>query len=115
MGKWSKKFMGRTSSIGYGNVGYGNAAAAPWGGSGPRSAVMGQGRGASAGYGSSQGYGYGGNDVSYGAPSGYGAVGGRPGSMPNSHGGGYVDASDGGIKTAAMVVFFLNQFIYNGF
>ncbi|CAN7006782.1 hypothetical protein IGI04_010317 [Brassica rapa subsp. trilocularis] len=94
-GSGPRSSWGGQAPSGYGNVGYGNAAA-PWvGGSGPGSAVMGQGGGASAGYGSSQGYGYGGNDASYGAPSGYGAVGGRPGSMPNSHGGGYGDGSDG--------------------
>ncbi|CAA7025132.1 unnamed protein product [Microthlaspi erraticum] len=84
---------GQAPPSGYGNVGYGNAA--PWGGSGPGSAVMGGQGGASGGYGS-QGYGYGGgNDSSYGTPSGYGAVGGRSGSVPNnSHGGGYADGSD---------------------
>ncbi|CAN8315922.1 unnamed protein product [Cochlearia groenlandica] len=70
---------------GYSNVGYGNSA--PWGGSAPGSAVIGQ-AGAPAGYGG-QGYGYGGNESSYGTPSGYGAVGGRSGSMPNSHVGVY--------------------------
>ncbi|XP_009132928.1 heterogeneous nuclear ribonucleoprotein 1 [Brassica rapa] len=94
-GSGPRSSWGGQAPTGYSNVGYGNAAA-PWvGGSGPGSAVMSQGGGASAGYGSSQGYGYGGNDASYGAPSGYGAVGGRPGSMPNSHGGGYADGSDG--------------------
>ncbi|KAL0740603.1 hypothetical protein Bca4012_082116 [Brassica carinata] len=90
-GSGPRSSWGGQAPSGYGNVGYGNAAAAaaPWGGSGPGSAVMGQG-GASAGYGG-QGYGYGGNDSSYGTPAGYGAVGGRP----NSHGGGYADGSDG--------------------
>ncbi|KAL1206166.1 Heterogeneous nuclear ribonucleoprotein 1 [Cardamine amara subsp. amara] len=90
-GNGPRSSWGAQAPSGYGNVGYGNAA--PWGGSGPGSAVMGQG-GASAGYGS-QGYGYGGNDSSYGTPSAYGAVGGRSGNIPNSHGGGYADASDG--------------------
>ncbi|KAG2308935.1 hypothetical protein Bca52824_028683 [Brassica carinata] len=72
--KWSKKFWGGQAPSGYGNLGYGNAPAA----------LMGQG-------GASAGYGYGANDSSYGAPSGYGAIGGRP----NSLGGGYADVSDG--------------------
>ncbi|CAF1866593.1 hypothetical protein Bca4012_033821 [Brassica carinata] len=84
-GSGPRSSWGGQAPSGYGNLGYGNAPAAPWGGSGgPGSAVMGQG-------GASAGYGYGANDSSYGAPSGYGAIGGRP----NSLGGGYADVSDG--------------------
>ncbi|CAN8285218.1 unnamed protein product [Cochlearia groenlandica] len=85
-GSGPRSSWGAQAPSGYGNVGYGNAAA-PWGG--PGSAVMGHQTGVSAGYG------YGGNDSSYGTQSGYGAVGGRPGDVPNSHGGGYADATDG--------------------
>ncbi|CAN8247778.1 unnamed protein product [Cochlearia groenlandica] len=87
-GSGPRSSYGAQAPSGYGNVGYGGNAA-PWAGSGPGSAVIGQ-AGASAGYGS-QGYGYSGNDSSYGAPSGYGAVGGRP----NNDGGGYAGAVDG--------------------
>lgn len=79
------------ASSGYGGAGaYGNA---PWGasvgGGGPQAtAPTGQSPSGAAGYGN-QGYGYGGgyggNDGSYGNPAGYGAVGGRIGSTPNSN------------------------------
>ncbi|TQE09585.1 hypothetical protein C1H46_004804 [Malus baccata] len=79
---------------GYGAMGYGNTA--PWavssgsagtGSGGPGSAPAGQSPSTAAGYGT-QGYGYGGysaTDASYANPSGYGAVGGRSGSVPNNN------------------------------
>ncbi|KAF2285535.1 hypothetical protein GH714_005361 [Hevea brasiliensis] len=80
---------------GYGSMGYGTAAS--WGApntgagsGGPGSTPAGQSPSGTAGYGN-QGYGYGnygGNDGSYGNPTGYGAVGGRSGGTPNSNVGG---------------------------
>ncbi|XP_010532688.1 PREDICTED: heterogeneous nuclear ribonucleoprotein 1 [Tarenaya hassleriana] len=75
---------GQPAAAGYGNPGYGNTAPSGYGGNG--AAPSAQSPGGSAGF-SNQGYGYGGNDSSYGNQPGFGAIGGRPSGGSNIAGG----------------------------